>query len=86
MVLCRYRAKIFNWEGAQHSFPEQSAKMMKKLAAAGVGKRPVIFVAHSMGGLMVKEMMMQVRARTAKHTHTLSLSSLPLFLFLYVFR
>ena len=59
LLSLEYRAKIFNWEGAQHSFPEQSAAMMKKLAAAGVGKRPVIFVAHSMGGLMVKEMMMQ---------------------------
>ena len=54
-----YPTKIFDWEGASVSFREQSGKVMKKLAAAGVGQRPVIFVAHSMGGLVIKEMIMQ---------------------------
>ena len=59
LISLEYKTRVWDWQGAQHSFRELSAEMMKKLSAAGVGERPVIFVAHSMGGLMIKEMMMQ---------------------------
>jgi len=32
-------------------------RLMDRLEAAGVGRRPVVFAAHSMGGLLVKEML-----------------------------
>jgi len=59
LLSVEYQTKVFDSEGSQHSFRELTSKMLKKLSAAGVGQRPVIFVTHSMGGLMVKEMMMQ---------------------------
>ena len=59
LLSLEYKTKVFDYEGAQHSFRELTSEMLKKLSAAGVGQRPVIFVTHSMGGLMVKEMMMQ---------------------------
>jgi hypothetical protein len=36
---------------------ERSEDILEKLLAAGVGQRPVIFVGHSMGGLIIKKML-----------------------------
>ena len=33
---------------------DTAERLMEALIAAGVGERPIVFVAHSMGGLLVK--------------------------------
>ncbi|EDO28472.1 predicted protein, partial [Nematostella vectensis] len=35
-----------------------SEELMHKLRKAGIGKRPVIWITHSMGGLLVKQLLL----------------------------
>ena len=39
------------------SFQEHAHYIRNELQRAGVGKRPVVFVAHSMGGLVLKQIL-----------------------------
>ncbi|KAL2082209.1 hypothetical protein ACEWY4_022027 [Coilia grayii] len=45
-------------ENQRKSLAYRSSELLKKLKAAGVGDRPVVWVAHSMGGLLVKKMLL----------------------------
>lgn len=39
---------------SQRTLEGRTAKLMNQLLAIGIGDRPIIFLAHSMGGLLVK--------------------------------
>eukprot|EP01029_Cantina_marsupialis_P025274 TRINITY_DN666_c0_g3_i2.p1 TRINITY_DN666_c0_g3~~TRINITY_DN666_c0_g3_i2.p1 ORF type:complete len:415 (+),score=115.68 TRINITY_DN666_c0_g3_i2:228-1472(+) len=61
LISVGYNAPLTTWSKARKSATntvEQHAEGIKKsLLAAGVGKRPVIFVTHSMGGLVLKNVL-----------------------------
>jgi len=67
VIGCDFDSYITQWGGncptqnPKQSLEERSADMLKKLQEAGVGRRPVIFVGHSMGGLIIKKMLTAAR-------------------------
>nr|XP_057913413.1 protein SERAC1 [Doryrhamphus excisus]XP_057913414.1 protein SERAC1 [Doryrhamphus excisus] len=58
-----YDSHLSDWmakcpaENQRKSLASRSRELLNKLKMAGVGDRPVVWVAHSMGGLLVKRML-----------------------------
>lgn len=58
-----YQTELTNWdtrhplESEKRTMVRRSSEILEKLERANVGNRPVIWVGHSMGGLLIKEML-----------------------------
>ncbi|KAL2651323.1 hypothetical protein R1flu_019451 [Riccia fluitans] len=59
LLTIKYKTNLSEWSGASLPLQEVSSTLLDKLLAAGVGERPLVFVTHSMGGLVVKQMLLQ---------------------------
>ncbi|XP_031740337.1 uncharacterized protein LOC101222471 isoform X2 [Cucumis sativus] len=61
MFTLKYKTNLTQWSGASLPLQEVSSMLLDKLVAAGIGDRPVVFVTHSMGGLVVKQMLYKAK-------------------------
>uniref|UniRef100_A0AAQ4PCA4 Protein SERAC1 n=1 Tax=Gasterosteus aculeatus aculeatus TaxID=481459 RepID=A0AAQ4PCA4_GASAC len=68
-----YDSHLSDWmakcpaENQRKSLAYRSRELLKKLKLAGVGERPVVWVAHSMGGLLVKKMLLDASEDPEMH-------------------
>lgn len=64
LIGCDFHSYLSQWgndcpaQSFKRNLDERSEDMLERLARAGVGSRPVIFVGHSMGGLIIKKMLL----------------------------
>ncbi|XP_053150060.1 protein SERAC1 isoform X2 [Hemicordylus capensis] len=64
IISVEYDTHLSDWktkcpvESYRESIAYRSTELLKKLKAAGVGDRPLIWLSHSMGGLLVKKMLL----------------------------
>ncbi|KAI7746929.1 hypothetical protein M8C21_020658 [Ambrosia artemisiifolia] len=61
MFTLKYKTNLTQWSGSSLPLQEVSSMLLEKLVTAGIGDRPVVFVTHSLGGLVVKQMLHQAR-------------------------
>ncbi|XP_061480230.1 protein SERAC1 isoform X2 [Rhineura floridana] len=64
IISVEYDTHLSDWrtkcpvESYRESLAYKSAELLKKLRAAGIGDRPLVWLSHSMGGLLVKKMLL----------------------------
>ncbi|XP_073527616.1 protein SERAC1 [Phyllobates terribilis] len=63
IISVEYDTHLSDWKAKcpadndSKSMAYRSSELLKKLKMAGVGKRPIVWMSHSMGGLLVKKML-----------------------------
>ncbi|XP_066229026.1 protein SERAC1 isoform X1 [Saccopteryx leptura] len=72
IISVEYDTSLSDWRARcpmeRKSIAFRSNELLRKLRAAGVGDRPMIWVSHSMGGLLVKKMLLEASQKPEMST------------------
>ncbi|NP_001125425.2 protein SERAC1 [Pongo abelii] len=72
IISVEYDTSLSDWRARcpmeRKSIAFRSNELLRKLRAAGVGDRPVVWISHSMGGLLVKKMLLEASAKPEMST------------------
>lgn len=50
-----YEASSSNWKGSTMPLVDRATNVLARVESAGIGNRPVIYIVHSLGGLVIKQ-------------------------------
>uniref|UniRef100_U3E0S0 Protein SERAC1 n=1 Tax=Callithrix jacchus TaxID=9483 RepID=U3E0S0_CALJA len=72
IISVEYDTSLSDWRARcpleRRSIAFRSDELLRKLRAAGVGDRPVVWISHSMGGLLVKKMLLEASKKPEMST------------------
>lgn len=64
VALLTYDADLSRWRGTAMHIEDRALNVLAALQVEGIGQRPLIFVTHSLGGLLVKALIRKSQSRT----------------------
>jgi len=65
----RYDAWSSGYRGQAMSMQDRAVNLLALMRGRGIGSRPVCFVGHSLGGLIIKQMLFQATTTTDRYGH-----------------
>ena len=67
----QYNAAASKWKGSSMPIGDRATSVLDLLHVSGLGVRPLVFITHSMGGLVAKQMLQDLRTVGPIRAHLL---------------